>query len=352
MPDTSTNITARSAQSEEQIVQKIVELLNERGYEYERDIRPIICWKYNVSSSRELSYDQKIAVKSALENGSFEQWGKEYRQAVLNQEVDILQQIDQLKDTPSPIKLDNKEHAPKAKTAKKETGEAAPKTDDAPAKISVKLKSKAKTEIPADEPSSTVNASNTDESVGASKIQLPSSAPILTKTEDVAESAPSKKLIDGGSIKLNALNKSDADKKTAKSIQKKDNEALDTQPDAKVTETAQPLSETITSDADATAAKKTLKAVVKDAPVTSLRKKDQIFENKDNDDKKTMDIEEAKSIVKNKYQSELHESKSVFAAILLFVAIALFGASLYINIVLITQPDLPEWLKFICNFLK
>ena len=53
------NSDVSSVKKEEQIVQRIVELLNERGYEYERDARPIIYWKYDVKSSRELTLKQK-----------------------------------------------------------------------------------------------------------------------------------------------------------------------------------------------------------------------------------------------------------------------------------------------------
>lgn len=342
MPETSLGKNNNKMQ-EEEIVQRIVEILNEKGYEYERDVRPIICWKYGVNSSRELKYDQKMIVKNALEDGTFEQWGIEYRKAVLNQDVDILKQIDDLKDEPSPIQTNVEKPN---KSTEKSTATAKQDKSKKPSKIALNLKSADK----ADEESKQTPALKSDAS-DSNKIKIADSKPLDANADTVPEESVDeqldKKLLDASGMKLEAIKKSDSSPKTPRAVFKPKEPA---QEPAEATST--PVSEMPEPAlSESLAAQPVSEESDQVQAAASLRKKDHLV-SQDNTGVAGMDYDEARELVKQKYQKSSKESVSVVSVIVLFAAIILFGVSLYINYLLISQSELPGWLEYVCNFLK
>lgn len=383
------------AQSEEQIVQRIVELLNEKGYEYERDVRPIICWKYKVESSRELTLEQKIEVKNALEAGTFEQWGFTYRDTVLSQEVDIVKQIEQLKNVPPPVKQKTEEPpvtgekaAPESekkskisvklpKTAAKKD-EPAPETEEkaaatelekaAPAsekksKISVKLsKTAAKKDEPApatEEKAAVTEPEKPAQDTEKSKIALSSGPMIKPASSKKDDAKKDKKLIASSSIKLEALKKSDSEKETVSK-----GEIPSSTTDAQPAAAAQP-SVTQQPAVPASASAETLavetpavqepaaKPATDEKVLIARRKKEILTTHTDSDQSPVgMDIEEAKRIVKERFSEGIVSKHTVGYSILLTLSLVFFAVSVYINYLLIANKDLPGWVKFICNFFN
>lgn len=185
----SENTEVSSVKKEEQIVQRIVELLNERGYEYERDARPIIYWKYDVKSSRELTLEQKQEVLQSLEEGTFEQWGLEYRDKVLNKQMDIVKEIEKMHGAPGKIQIDSERNVAIA-TDEQEV-------DDQTAQPSSESDATAK--------ESTKDA-NTDTGNQASKMKIDLNKPAKTqddktqkepaaKQDDTAQEQPAQKIV-------------------------------------------------------------------------------------------------------------------------------------------------------------
>ncbi len=361
-PNPAVSAKKVSRVDEEQIVQSIVELLNEKGYEYERDARPIICWKYNVVSSRELSYDQKIEVKEALENGSFEKWGLEYRKKVLDEQVDIVDEIKKLDGAPTDItvKIDDE------KKKKSEKGKIKINIKDTPKKTTKVSPSKTDPTTEdrknsADEekkqlkiPSAPLPAKK--EKDGLSSVASKDKKPKLVqpsaglsvqkdKTDSNTSSGDEKsKLIQSSSsMKLDAL----GDKKTDIKLklvskdpdlkpQDKSDQKIDPQP-MKIQ--GRMVSVPPQEEKQESAVKKIL--TEHDSP------KDEI----NGTARPKMRIDEARNIVKERFSSDVEES-SLLSSFTLMATLVLFIFSLYTNYLLLTEKSFPEWLIYICNYVS
>ncbi|MCB1196439.1 hypothetical protein KDK77_09660, partial [bacterium] len=176
-----TEVRKARISKEEQIVQRIVELLNEKGYEYERDARPLICWKYNVNSSRDLTMEQKEEVKNALENGTFQKWGEEYKNQVLSNQIDVVKQIEQMAS------------APEALISTKIADQSDVKKQDKKSDSSVKK--------------STTSTAKKDVE---EKIEAKSDILLSPKTKDKEASGKPQKLVESSNIKIEKLDKPSA----------------------------------------------------------------------------------------------------------------------------------------------
>lgn len=328
---------------EEQIVQNIVELLNEKGYEYERDARPIICWKYDVVSSRELSYKQKIEVKESLENGEFEKWGLEYKNKVLNEQVNIVDEIKKLDGAPVDINI-------KVDDAKKK------KTDSSKIKINIKNPAKRTTRVSVSK-NKIENVSGTKDEEQLKTFSAPLSVdpkkekdePPLSSTSPDSKNEKSKLMKSSSSIKLNALESKKTEirlKLVSKdpdtevrddSVSKVDAQPKKTQNEAVASVDAQPQEKKKES-----AAKKILTA----------HAEDNISADKfDKTDRPKMRIDEAKNIVKERFSADVEES-SLLTSFTLLLTLMLFGFSVYTNYLLLLEKSLPEWLTFICSYIS
>ncbi len=328
---------------EEHIVQNIVELLNEKGYEYERDARPIICWRYDVVSSRELSYKQKIEVKESLENGEFEKWGLEYKNKVLNEQVNIVDEIKKLDGAPVDIniKVDDKEKK---------------KTDQSKIKINIKNPAKRTTKVSVSkkkienlsEPNDEKQIKMSSPSLSADPKKEKDESALLSTSSD-SKNEKSKLVQSSPSIKLNALE----DKKTEIKLKlvSKDPDAevqddsvpkVDTQPKKTQTETVAGVDVEPQEKKTESAVKKILTAHDEDG--ISADKLDKI-------DRPKMRIDEAKNIVKERFSVDVEES-SLLTSFTLLLTLILFGFSVYTNYLLLLEKSLPEWLTFICSYIS
>ena len=210
MAEAKNNVNAEvsSVKKEEQIVQRIVELLNERGYEYERDARPIIYWKYDVKSSRELTVTQKEEVLEALEKGEFEQWGIEYKTKVLDQQMDIVREIEKMNGAPRKIELDSKRNVAVATEVKGDSEKDVPdaKTQSTPVKNQADKQKTTPSKIVLKKPSTSESSSqNTNDQ----DVTTPDSSQVrlLPKKED-APKEDKKKLLKAEQVKLDVKPKS------------------------------------------------------------------------------------------------------------------------------------------------
>ncbi|MDX9702711.1 MAG: hypothetical protein RBU23_06685 [Candidatus Auribacterota bacterium] len=378
------NSEVTSVKKEEQIVQRIVELLNERGYEYERDARPIIYWKYDVKSSRELKLAQKEEVLRALENGEFEKWGLEYKTQVLDKQMDIVKEIEKMQGAPAKIELDTERNVAIATEEKTQ-----PSQDDAqsvaeksvpkqviPAKISLK-----KTDS-ADKPSGESETKDADQS---DKKQ----PRLLSKKED-STSDQKKKLIKSEQIVLDVkpstAKKKDAPAKTdvhasstqtptADAIMNKIRGAGEDDPSLKThvapaqdaikekieEQTAQEPLEKASIQPDTLSPSQTVDIIpVEDEQAQQVKykarrysKKDQLTVNTDNETPVGMELSEAERIVQNKFaESYDNEPVSIVSVAMLVLSLSFLGISVYTNIILLMNKDIPAWLANICGLFS
>ncbi len=344
MPEITPNSPVQTQATEEQIVQSIVEILNTKGYEYERDVRPIICWKYKVESSRELSLEQKLEVKTSLEDGTFEQWGLEFRKQVIDQDVDIVKQIEQLKDQPSPVSKN---------ISRKNQAEQKNVSEDKPSgKISIDLNKK-EPDTPEVKSKPRQAKRKTKGSIQTSnkKIAVPDE-----KIISIDKNKSAKTLLDSStSIKLEALNKKNETKD--KKVPLKRNTPSQTVDPTSATQPKQESAEQMESSVNTTAIPDTPQTVADKADadekvLIARRKKDQLISKADQDPSVKMDFEEAKQIVKDTFAEDLVAENTLVYSIILTLTLAFFGISIYANILLLMSRDLPSWLKFICNFFS
>jgi len=356
MPDTTKVSTENvTVNKEEKIVQRIVELLNEKGYEYERDARPIICWKYNVSSSKELSSQQKEEVKDALENGSFEKWGIEYRNQVLDQQVDIVKQIENLRESTEKIE-----------TEIKETIKQAEALDSKKIKINLNAKT-TKTE-----PEPNKNEKVTTEPVVDGKISIPASERIKISTDKEKDKKNDKKLMESSAITIEPAEKGKT--RIARKIKNEKEEAIkepavessvQNKPEPENTENIklkeveevnQELPE-IAADISIPVQRQdiqddSVQNYIKEEIKIPVSTRDRLkIDNQPNESVK-MDIDEAKEIVKNCYASKYVEESSLFTTIIVILSLTFFGLSVYINAIILMNKNLPSWLKLICKIFE
>jgi|GEM_PF-1955939 len=356
MPDTTKVSTENvTVNKEEKIVQRIVELLNEKGYEYERDARPIICWKYNVSSSKELTLQQKEEVRNSLEDGTFEKWGMQYRDQVLNQQVDIVKQIENLRESTDKIETEiNK--------VVKETE----KIDSKKIKLNLGAKSQQTQAVGIQD-----DTKDEPDDKGSGKIAKPASdrIKISPDTEKENEKKNDKKLIESAGIKIEPSDKGktriakrikfDTDKTLRENQAETPAESEPQTQEVKPDKTEQ--IQKVFSESETVLLKPSAEPAVQQNAVqpdsdetiklpTSTRDRLKI-DNLPNESVK-MDIEEAKQIVKNCFVPASVEESAFIPSLLMILSLSFFGLSIYINFLILMNKNLPSWLKLVCKIFE
>ncbi|MCD6460210.1 hypothetical protein J7L67_06040 [bacterium] len=382
MPEPTPNKTAAKA-SEEQIVNRIVELLNERGYEYERDARPIICWKFGVKSSRELSVSQKKEVKESLENGQFEKWGMQYKEQVIDKQMDIVKEIEKLHGAPADIKVDpqrnvaiatDKQSQPDEPEEKIKKIKLQPKndvdilktkTDKPPEKTDKKLigASNIKIDIPAEKAKQDKSETESTKSeipkidLKGTKISLKKSSaqpldkqvsqqPEITETVGSAQKTSKPKTV--SSIKK--------DTKVLKKSKEIKNETILNEPvtsdipkDDKKTLAAEIKDSIVEHDKSLTRASQD--TVVEDQPAPAAQgKRYRLTTRGSSENNIAMGLEEAKKIVRDKFaENSYNEEFSTASIALLFLSLSFLTLSIYTNYLIYLDENYPSWLVFVCE---
>ena len=379
MPEPTPNKTVPKV-NEEQIVNKIVELLNEKGYEYERDARPIICWKFGVKSSRELSLNQKKEVKESLENGSFEKWGMEYKEKVLDKQMDIVKEIEKLHGAPAGIKIDPERNVAvaadnktpklqdlndKAKSDSKTDVEILKPKNDKPAEKNEKKLIKAsnlKIDIPAKK-SETDKFKTSDVKSKVSKIDLKNNKISLKKAEDKSSEQNIKPVVavetKKQSPKLKSVLSEKEDtkvvKKSRKTEAKKDPVIEQSVNLAKQEET--PVSDQIKESVIEEPKKVDKTVIEKDTAVEEKTvpkgKRYRLTTRGSSENNLAMGLEEAENIVKNKFsEHSSQEEISTASVALVFISLSLLTVSIYTNYLVFMNENFPSWLVFICEMFR
>ena len=66
-----------------------------------------------------------------------------------------------------------------------------------------------------------------------------------------------------------------------------------------------------------------------------------------------MELSEAERIVQNKFaQQTTDESFSMVSVAMLVVSLGFLGVSVYTNIILLMNQDIPAWLATVCNLFS
>jgi len=384
MPEPTPNKTVPKV-NEEQIVNRIVELLNDKGYEYERDARPIICWKFGVQSSRELSLNQKKEVKESLENGVFEKWGMEYKEKVLDKQMDIVKEIEKLHGAPTDIKIDPKRNVAvaadnnQAKPGVKDQEKVDSKSDveilknknDKPAKkadkqlidasnlkIDIPVKKAESDKVKNDKPKVESKSKTSKIDLKNSKISLKKTSGKPTESLDKpVEKVENKKQ----TAKLKTLSSGKEDTKVVEKYLKTE--------DKKEATVEQPISTDVPKQEKPTAVEKVIteskdekvpeqdtavedQTVQQTVPVPK-GKRYRLTSRGSSENNLAMGLEEAEKIVKNKFSEQSsHEEMSTASVALVFMSLSLLTFSIYTNYLVFMDINFPSWLVFICEMFR